>query len=358
VVVLRYFPEDVDERDARHPGPLLRPALQGDERAPARRGKAILVVTGPRSPNAGETGADDLRHRDRRLGDRRGFDQRRWPPRCSRRSRPRPGSPRSGARHGNPHVVGFALPGVEVELDVAIGASGAPATTCSPAARRPARRGQAVGGFSSAPTTTIWGAGPRQLAGAQGGGRDRSTTAPTTTRRAAAVLEVARGLAGVAATPPRGARVVVGRGARPARLDRLRASGRRSPRPGRRYLNFDMVGRCRTTSSSCRRRVEPGVAAAPRAGQRPGRLRPVSSRTIPTCPPTARAFYNAGVPCLNFFTGGHEDYHRPTDTAEKINYEDLARVASFRQPGTPAADLDEADRVHRWSSPSDRARRA
>ncbi|HNI61283.1 MAG TPA: PDZ domain-containing protein, partial [Pseudomonadota bacterium] len=30
-------------------------------------------------------------------------------------------------------------------------------------------------------------------------------------------------------------------------------------------------------------------------------------------------FYAAGVPVLFFFTGAHPDYHRPTDTADKIN---------------------------------------
>jgi S1-C subfamily serine protease len=35
------------------------------------------------------------------------------------------------------------------------------------------------------------------------------------------------------------------------------------------------------------------------------------------------------VPCLNFFTGTHPDYHKPTDTAEKIAYEDLDRIAMF-----------------------------
>jgi S1-C subfamily serine protease len=40
-------------------------------------------------------------------------------------------------------------------------------------------------------------------------------------------------------------------------------------------------------------------------------------------------FNNAGVPCLAFFTGVHTDYHRPSDTADKINYEDLDRVVDF-----------------------------
>jgi hypothetical protein len=38
-------------------------------------------------------------------------------------------------------------------------------------------------------------------------------------------------------------------------------------------------------------------------------------------------FYAAGRPVLYFFTGAHGDYHRSTDTADKINAEGIARVA-------------------------------
>jgi len=34
-----------------------------------------------------------------------------------------------------------------------------------------------------------------------------------------------------------------------------------------------------------------------------------------------------GVPFIFFFTGIHEDYHRPTDEADKIDYDRLARIA-------------------------------
>jgi S1-C subfamily serine protease len=34
---------------------------------------------------------------------------------------------------------------------------------------------------------------------------------------------------------------------------------------------------------------------------------------------------------LNFFTGAHDDYHRPTDTADKLNYDGLERVTKFAQ---------------------------
>ncbi|HYE16353.1 MAG TPA: M20/M25/M40 family metallo-hydrolase [Pyrinomonadaceae bacterium] len=41
------------------------------------------------------------------------------------------------------------------------------------------------------------------------------------------------------------------------------------------------------------------------------------------------AFYAKRLPVLFFFTGVHEDYHKPSDTAERINYDGLARVTSF-----------------------------
>ncbi|MFZ4763448.1 MAG: M28 family peptidase [Roseimicrobium sp.] len=40
-------------------------------------------------------------------------------------------------------------------------------------------------------------------------------------------------------------------------------------------------------------------------------------------------FYTRGIPTLNAFTGAHEDYHMPSDTAEKINYERAAEIAKL-----------------------------
>ncbi|MBI2930269.1 MAG: M28 family peptidase [Planctomycetes bacterium] len=41
------------------------------------------------------------------------------------------------------------------------------------------------------------------------------------------------------------------------------------------------------------------------------------------------AFYQAGVPVVHFFTGAHRDYHKPTDTAEKLNYDGLQAIVDF-----------------------------
>ncbi len=39
------------------------------------------------------------------------------------------------------------------------------------------------------------------------------------------------------------------------------------------------------------------------------------------------SFYARKIPVLHIFTGSHTDYHRPTDTAEKINYDGMVRLA-------------------------------
>lgn len=35
------------------------------------------------------------------------------------------------------------------------------------------------------------------------------------------------------------------------------------------------------------------------------------------------SFYKKGIPAIHFFSGFHSDYHKPTDTADKIDYENL-----------------------------------
>ena len=70
-----------------------------------------------------------------------------------------------------------------------------------------------------------------------------------------------------------------------------------------------------------------------------------------------KSFHEAGVPAVQLFTGPHADYHRPTDTADKIDGKGLAKIAMLTrsvafalanlpapltrtivaQPGAPAA---------------------
>jgi len=40
-------------------------------------------------------------------------------------------------------------------------------------------------------------------------------------------------------------------------------------------------------------------------------------------------FYYAGIPALHFWTGKHDDYHKPSDDVEKINFEAESQIISF-----------------------------
>jgi len=54
----------------------------------------------------------------------------------------------------------------------------------------------------------------------------------------------------------------------------------------------------------------------------------ISYRESGTGPSDHTAFYNSGIPVLFFFTGVHDDYHKPADVVEKINLGGMVRVAS------------------------------
>jgi hypothetical protein len=54
------------------------------------------------------------------------------------------------------------------------------------------------------------------------------------------------------------------------------------------------------------------------------------------------SFYAKQVPVLFFWTGNHEDYHKPSDTADKINYEGEARIVEF--VANVVGDVDRSDK--------------
>jgi hypothetical protein len=93
-------------------------------------------------------------------------------------------------------------------------------------------------------------------------------------------------------------------------------------------INLDMVGRMRdgrviVSGVQSGRGLEPIVAEAARAeGVR------ADVRGGPHSPSDHVRFYRAGTPVLSVHTGRHEDYHRPTDTADRINPDGMARVAA------------------------------
>ena len=54
------------------------------------------------------------------------------------------------------------------------------------------------------------------------------------------------------------------------------------------------------------------------------------------------SFYGKQVPVLFFWTGTHEDYHKPSDTADKLNYEDEAQILALA--GRIVRDIAAADK--------------
>jgi Zn-dependent M28 family amino/carboxypeptidase len=54
------------------------------------------------------------------------------------------------------------------------------------------------------------------------------------------------------------------------------------------------------------------------------------------------SFYMKQIPVLFFFTGTHNDYHKPSDTFDKINYNDEARILSL--VARIVRDVDAADK--------------
>ena len=94
-------------------------------------------------------------------------------------------------------------------------------------------------------------------------------------------------------------------------------------------VNFDMVGRLQ------------GRTLSVGGGDSGNRLRALVSQAAqlegmtldlhgsPYGPSDHARFYAAGVPVLFFYTGGHSDYHKPSDTADKIDAAGMARIAAL-----------------------------
>jgi aminopeptidase YwaD len=94
-------------------------------------------------------------------------------------------------------------------------------------------------------------------------------------------------------------------------------------------INFDMVGRLgdgRVTVAGVDsgRGLRDLVTDAVR-----GMAERVTVRDSPFGPSDHSRFYDAGTPVLFFHTGTHADYHRPGDTADKLDAAGMARVAAL-----------------------------
>jgi hypothetical protein len=331
VVVLRYFPEDADQQTR---GILARYSdLRYKAMAARQRGaKALVVITGPRSPNAGQTVPMSF---DTALA---GSGIQAASVSGAVATALFAGAPKSlqtaqqELDSGNPHVAGFALDKVAFSLKTSL--------------VRQTQTGRNVVAYVPATSATAGVAKPWIAVGAHydhlGLGRNGNSLAgkdesgkphlgaDDNASGSAAVLAIA---AAIAKQPVRRRNLIVAWwsaeeiglvgstafvNAPPVAIDQLAA-----------YLNFDMVGRMNDNKLAVQATGTSPIWAnvLERANVAAGF--DLTLQDDPYQPTDVATFNQAGVPSLNFTTGAHVDYHKPSDTADKINYDDLDRVASL-----------------------------
>ena len=331
VLVLRYFPEDADQKTR---GILARYAdLRYKAMAARQHGaKAMIVVTGPRSPNAGElvpmtfdtalagsgivaisVVGDVARAMFAGVADKTLEEA------------------QKALDSANPHVAGFELPGTTARVHAAV--------------EREKRTGHNVVAYLPATTPVTGVAKPWVAIGAHydhlGHGEAGNTLAgkdeagkahagaDDNASGSAAVLAIAATLAG----QPRKRNVLLGfwsgeelgligsnafATSPPLPLDTLAA-----------YLNFDMVGRMQDNKLTVQATgTSPAWAKILEQANIPAGFS-LAVQEDPYQPTDVSTFNAASIPSLSFFTGTHVDYHKPSDTPDKIAYEDLDRVVDF-----------------------------
>jgi hypothetical protein len=360
VVVLRYFPEDADQKTR---GILARyaDARYKAQAARQRGARGMLVVTGPRSPNAGEVMPMTF---DTAIAGS-GIVAASVGGQVASRIFGAAGKDIEAVQKeldgGNPHVAGFAIPGMTLTLKADVVreqrtgnnvVAYLPATTAVTGVNKP---WVAVGAhYDHLGRGTSGGslAGKDEANGIHHGADDNASGTATVLAIGEALSHQPRkrhlvlafwsgeelGLLGSSAfvTKP------------PFPLDTLAA-----------YLNFDMVGR-----------VSDNKLTVQATGTSPIWPKLLEQANVaagfdlvlqddPYQPTDVGSFNTAGVACLTFFTGAHQEYHKPTDTADKINYEDLVRVGDFATAiVTRLLDAPEAPQFTKVDQKSDTGGRA
>ncbi len=110
-------------------------------------------------------------------------------------------------------------------------------------------------------------------------------------------------------------------------------------------VNLDMIGRLRDGKPYVAG-VDSGTGLRALVTAVPGPGLTPQLRSDPFSPSDHITFYATGRPVLFFFTGAHTDYHRPSDTWEKISASGLHAVTiAVRHPFEPrTVHVDEVER--------------
>ena len=107
-------------------------------------------------------------------------------------------------------------------------------------------------------------------------------------------------------------------------------------------INFDMVGRL---SSSYKLAVygtgtSPSFDSVLNEANEPVMFH-LMKKESGVGPSDHTSFYLKGYPVLHFFTGQHEDYHKPTDDVEFINFEGMGMIVQYTEKVINALDQEE-----------------
>jgi Zn-dependent M28 family amino/carboxypeptidase len=107
-------------------------------------------------------------------------------------------------------------------------------------------------------------------------------------------------------------------------------------------INMDMVGRLKSDSTL----AVYGVGTSPRFKQtlmaNNTRFKLIEKESG-VGPSDHTSFYLNDIPVLHFFTGQHEDYHKPTDDSDKLNYNGMEAISSYIFD--VISDLDKAGKL-------------
>ncbi|MDH4063699.1 MAG: M20/M25/M40 family metallo-hydrolase [Acidobacteriota bacterium] len=345
VLVLRYFPEDADQQTR---AALARYSdLRYKAQAARQRGaKALIVITGPRSPNAGDVVPMTF---DTALAGSGIVAASASGAVANAVFAAMPDKTLEAVQQefdsGNPHVAGFAVPNLTLTVKASIErerqtghnvVAYLPATSPADAVQKP---WVVVGAhYDHLGRGTTGGS----LAGKDQGGQIHHG-ADDNASGTAAVLAIAEALS----TQPRKRNLLVAFwSGEELGLIGSNAFVTSPPVPTEdmaAYLNFDMVGR--STDNKLTVQATGTSAMWPKMLEQANIMAgfDLVLQEDPYQPTDVGSFNQASVACLAFFTGAHVDYHKPTDTAEKLNYEDLDRIAEFGADiATRLLNLDEA----------------
>ena len=93
-------------------------------------------------------------------------------------------------------------------------------------------------------------------------------------------------------------------------------------------INMDMVGRLKADSTL----AVYGVGTSPIFKQvlnAYGNQFKLIKKESGVGPSDHTSFYNVDIPVLHFFTGQHEDYHKPSDDWDKLNYDGMQSISDY-----------------------------